>query len=59
MMILEVFLVFQLPGDCACAHLRAGEGSCQGDAPSLQTPLPVSQGSSQGVSLAPLWRQLL
>lgn len=23
MMILEVFLVFLLPGDCACAHVRA------------------------------------
>lgn len=61
MMILEVFLAFLLPVDCACAHLRVGEGSSQGGATSLQTP-SMSRGSSQSVSLAalsPLWRQLL
>lgn len=45
MMILEVFLAFLLPVDCAFAHLRVGEGSCQGGATSLQTPPPCPRGA--------------
>lgn len=53
MMILEVFLVCLLPGDCACAHLRAGEGSCQGGASTLQTP-PCVPGCQPGCPVSSL-----